>query len=216
MGCFYTPNLPYDLNTFLDNLPVYTLGDEGSATLEQCREIVESGEYYFQGIPFPKSIDCSINGNQTFSGNISIPPLSYILAVTGDSFLFGEGQSPTNVRNLEGFTIRLYDKGAKMDTVVAALYAQNLPNIGCMADLAPVVNPHTPQDLQTDRPIGPLFLPSPMVVLAPGSLQIDVTNLNTVKAYIQIMFMVAVPISAKSTSEVVIAQGTNSGGRFSN
>ena len=86
MGSFYTPSLPYDLNTYLDNLGAYSLTEASFETLELARQITESGQYYFLGVPFPGISDAVIAGRDTFTGNITVPPLSYVMSITGDTF----------------------------------------------------------------------------------------------------------------------------------
>ena len=56
----------------------------------------------------------------------------------------------------------------------------------------------------TNRPFGPFFPPDPMVILAPGSLQLTITNLATVDCYIQILLQLAVPVNRQSANEMLI------------
>ena len=65
MGSFYTPGLPYDLNTWLDNLGAYSVSEASFETLETAREITASGQYYFMGVPFPGRGNCIIAGRDT-------------------------------------------------------------------------------------------------------------------------------------------------------
>ena len=203
MGSFYTPTLPYDLNTFLDNLGVYSLTEESSKILDIARELTLSKKYYFLGVPYPVSHDVFFDNRATFSGNITIPALSYLLAISGDSFFStnqGEEVSDKLTRNNFGFKFRMYDKGGKIDTVINTQFAGNTTNLGVMANLAA---PNT----QNDVPIGPLFLNTPMVILEPGSLQIEITNLANRPCYIQILLQLCVPINRTSANENIVISG---------
>jgi len=205
MGAFYTPSAPYDLNTWLDNLGIYSLTDAAAEYLENCRQIIDTEKYYFQGVPFPPSTNSLIAALDTYSGNITVPALSYVLAITGDTYVRGVEREPGG-RSLAGFQFRLYDKGAKMDTVVNSQFSYNNDFCGVMA--APAL-PKNATDL-SGYPFGPLFPQSPMVVLEPGSLQIEITNLNdSSSVYCQILLMLAVPVNRLSANEVIVRKGSN-------
>lgn len=191
MGAFYTPGVDYDLNTWLDNLGAYSLDEGTSEQLSIARQITESGLYYFMGVPFPGFADILIPGRETFTGNITVPPLSYLMSLTGDAV-----DSTTGLRSGQGWQFRIYDKGAKMDTFMITSFGSNQPSSGRMTG----VNPNAPNN----RPVGPYFPLSPMVVLAPGSLQLTVTNLNPNACWIQMLLQMAVPISRMSSNEMLI------------
>jgi hypothetical protein len=204
MGSFYTPDLNYDLNTFLDNLGTYSLTNESFGTLDQARELVESRKYYFLGVPFPKSTQCNIAGYNSFSGIAAVPPLSYLVALTGDSFYTTtvEEVHTKMQRAKEGFSFKMYDKGASLDVSINTLFANNFPNVGLMGS---IVNP----SVQTNRPIGPMFMEAPMIVLEPGALQIEITNLSQYPVYIQMMLLMCCPINRQSSNEVLALSGAN-------
>lgn len=208
MGSFYTPNLPYNLNTFLENLGAYSLTEESFAQLDQMIELVESRKYYFQGVPFPVQGDCNLDGYATISGNITVPPLSYVVAISGDSFytttveIEGGGGHLKMARNLQGFKFKMYDKGAKLDIVVDSLFTEWFATLGYMARMT---NP----GVLTNRPIGPNLLQSPMIVLAPGSLQMEITNLSQYPVFVQMFMMMCVPVNRQSTNENITVTGNN-------
>lgn len=202
MGSFYTPNIPYDLCTSIDNLPAY-LTDPLYQSLDQVREIIYSEKYFFQGMPFPTGALAYVDGYGTVSGNVTVPPLSFLIAVTGDSFYTEGDETHTKLhRNLEGFTTRVYDKGAQLDVVVNSLYTENFTSMGLMANIANPLH-------QTNNPIGPLFTQAPIAILIPGSLQVELTNLSSVPVYAQVFFSFAVPVNRQSTNEQLIGQGRN-------
>lgn len=200
MGSFYTPQLPYDLNTFLDNLGAYSLTEASFETLELARQITESGQYYFLGVPFPGRNNTVIGGRDTFTGNITVPPLSYIMSITGDTFYtpnVGPQGQAVGTRALEGFQFRIYDKGGKIDTFINSSFGNSQPSVGLMTNYS---NPAS----ANNKPVGPFFPPSPMVILSPGSLQLTITNLSTVSCYIQILLQLAVPVNRQSANEMLI------------
>ncbi len=199
MGSFYTPGVDYDLNTYLDNLGA-SIGEAALDGLDTARNIVESGQYYFLGIPFPGRGDTTIAGRDTFTGNITVPPLSFLMSITGDSFYFPEESSraqPVGTRAGEGFQLRIYDKGGKIDTFLTTSFGHSTPSVGVMANIAA---PNT----QNNSPISPFYPPSPMVILAPGSLQLTVTNLSTTSCFIQVLLQLAVPVNRQSANEMLI------------
>lgn len=199
MSAFYTPGMPYDLNTFLDNLGAYSVSEASFETLETARQITESGQYYFLGVPFPGRGNTVIAGRDTFTGNITVPPLSYLICLTGDTFYNTDvnGENPKGTRAKEGFQLRIYDKGGKIDTFLTTTFGNNNPSVGLMANYA---NPNSPNN----NPVGPFFPPSPMVILNPGSLQLSITNLATTDCYIQVLLQLAVPINRQSANEMII------------
>lgn len=199
MGSFFTPGLDYDLNTYLDNLGA-SIGESALDGLDTARNIVESGQFYFLGVPFPGRGNTTIAGRDTFTGNITVPPLSYLMSITGDSFYLpnvGPQGQAVGTRAAEGFQLRIYDKGGKIDTFLTTSFGNSSPSVGVMANLAA---PNT----QNNSPISPFYPPSPMVILAPGSLQLTVTNLSTVSCYIQILLQLAVPVNRQSANEMLI------------
>src|SRR5271155_5526409 len=170
MGSFYTPDLNYDLNTYLDNLGAYSIDESSFSMLDLARELVDSGKYYMLGVPFPGISNINIAAQDTFTGNVTVPPLAMVVSLTGDTFYSSGGSKGT--RALEGFQFRIFDKGAKMDTFLTASFGNNYPSVGLMASR---LNPTT----VSNRPVGPMYPRSPMVVLAPGALQLSITNLAT-------------------------------------
>ena len=205
MGSFYTPDIPYNLNTFLDNLGAYSLTPDLYESLQMCREMTASGKYFFQGVPFPTGQNTYIDGYDTYSGNLTVPPLAFLIAIAGDCF-YTAGELK-GLRSLEGFKFRLYDKGAMLDTVINSLYAQNLPNMGNMSVIGNMGSPGP-----TNTPVGPMFLEAPLVILHPGSLQIELTNLSATNCYVQLLMHLCVPINRQSANEQIMISGNNNRG----
>lgn len=196
---FYTgPDAPYTKTTWLDNLGAYSLNPGLSRYLDQAREMVESGQYYYYGVPFPSAGDISIAAGVTFGGVITVPPLSYLLGLTSEAFSFGGG-----VFTYGAFKFRIFDKGAKMDSMINSQFVKSRLVSGRIHQV-PGLSNYPPKSNPVN---GIYFLETPMVVLKPGSLQIEVTNLSTSTQYIQMLMGFAVPVNAQSVGNVHVVRG---------
>jgi hypothetical protein len=201
MGSFYTPHLPYDENTFLDNITQYNLSAEGSMRLELMRQIQLTQEYYFMGVPFPGLKDIYIAAGDTFQGNIIVPPMSYLLALMGFAF-YTEGPEQGQ-ESAEGFQLRIYDKGARMDTSINTQFMFGTTVAGQDEPIGWSGIPGTRELIYT-FPYGPQIPDTPMVVLAPGQLQIEVTNRSLLAVAAQTLFHFAVPATRSATNETLV------------
>lgn len=195
MSGFYNPNTPYSKNTYLDNLAAYGLNQGLDQLLDTARQIQESENYYWLGIPFPGAADAQIPALGTFSGTLTVPSLAYVLGLTAASIVVSDGSiSPP------GFKFRIYDKGGKIDTFINAQYIND-------RQFAPAMNPVAGAvGANFQPPSGPLFLSSPMVVLEPGALQVEITNLNNVPVWCQLFFSLCVPVNRQSTNEMMVGK----------
>lgn len=165
-------------SAYLDALPAYNLNAGVDTMLDLAREILTVDNYYFLGVAFPTGTDILIPANGTFVGNVSVEPLSYVTMITGFS------DQPS------GFKLRIYDKGAKADIIDRQFISSR--NIASqMEGVFPGVTP-------ADTPFGPYMLISPFIVLNPGSLQIEITNLSLLAANIQILLGCAIPVTDRS------------------
>ena len=137
----------------------------------------------FQGVAFPKGSDIFIPFDSTFSGTVNFTPYSYIVSLTAWS------------ANNSQFSVRIFDKGAQTDlyfgqfawSSTVASNMQDSPNNGQIV-----------YQTSQNQPFGPYFFRDPLIVLPPGVLQVQLTNLSTT-AYqwatpgIQLLFGMAVP-----------------------
>jgi len=183
-----------DRNQFIDRLPGYDLWYGTDILLDQCRGIEESGEYIWMGVPFPTGDDIFLDAYGHFAQAITVPPYSYCLYFTGYS------QQP------EGFKVRIFDKGAKVD-LFASTFANNY-----------VATPNLSQDIQTDSadagnpysdafPIGPYLLTSPNPILAPGAIQLEITNMSQNPNTCQIFIAFGVPVTNQNLNIVIQSAG---------
>jgi hypothetical protein len=199
MGSFYTPNIPYGINDYLNNLGAYTLNEGVDQLLDMAREIEESQGYYWQGVVFPSALDSLFTPLSTFSGVITIPAQAFLVSISAHSIVPGSGSGEGAIASAAdpfGFKFRIYDKGGKIDSFINSTFLRKVGAIGNM-DVDPLTG--------TPPTIGPTFLQSPMVVLDPGALQMDVTSLNpNNNTVIQILMSMAIPVNRSSANEMLV------------
>lgn len=192
MGMYDTPDTPPSRLEYINNVPVYTANRGVSSLLDLPRKFVDSGEYFFLGIAFPPAISTFVLARDTFSGVITVPPLSYILSLSGDTYV----DVPHQPDDGFGFMVRIYDKGAKMESIINAQFIR-----GSLIALN-----ERPTGAEGQK--GPYWLQDPFVLLKPGTLQMEITNLSqTQDKHIQMLLGLAVPANTKSVNEVIIENG---------
>lgn len=181
---------------YVNNVPVYTANPGVASLLNISREFILSGDYFSLGIAFPPAISTLVKARETFSGVVTVPPLSYILSMSGDTYVPVEQQPDDNF----GFMVRIYDKGAKMESIInaqfirASLIAGNERGTGA------------------ERQKGQCFMLDPFVLLKPGTLQMEVTNLSqTQDKHIQMLIWLAVPVNTHSVNKVIVEGGLEAG-----
>lgn len=190
---------PFDNNSWLNSLGAYNLNEKVDTLLDLARTIETEGGYFYQGIPFPtKTNDVNVSGQAiipagvTFGGAISVQAGSILTSITS--------YSDQN----EGFKFRIYDKGAKKD-----FFAGTVFGFRRIAAVSLVGDPTTQlPDLNSTQPFGPAMQFNPFIILPPGSLQIEITNLSqTNDALIQMLLNFAVPLTREATNEVIVEKG---------
>jgi hypothetical protein len=206
MGLYSLDNY-YDLSTWYENIGAYDLWTGTDLMLDLSRQILSSGAYMFQGIAFPKGADVMIPQGATFNGSINLIPYSYILTVTGFS------------ANGNQMTVRIFDKGAQTDVYEKqfAWFPTVISNMeGSFNEGEDIVL------TDRDKPFGPYFFRDPLIVLPPGVLQIQVTNVDMNPAVLpsptaappifQILFGIAVPKNTVSVQNQVVLTSTDQTG----
>lgn len=178
---------PYGLHTWYEVNGMYDLNVGTDLELDLTRHILNSDAYLFSGVTFPKSSDIYIPSQQSFSGTINLIPYSYIVGLTGWS------------GNANAFTLRIYDRGAQADLFFGqfAWYPTVLSNMQGGPNMGVTIG----QNVQ-NQPFTPYFFRSPLIVLPPGILQIQLTNVAKPEFFAggiaQMMFMIAIPKSTVS------------------
>ena len=177
----------YDVSTWYDYQGMNDLWTGTDLQLDLTRHIINSGAYVYQGIAFPKGADINIPVGTTFSGTINLIPYSYIVSMTAWS---GNGNQ---------FTIRVFDKGAQTDMYQKqfAWYPTVVSNMEGTFNEGQAIIAN-----DKNKPYGPYFLRSPMIVLPPGVLQIQITNVQLEPSapppfgfppIMQVLFGIAIP-----------------------
>ena len=195
----------YDLSTWYDYAGMNDLWTGTDLQLDLTRYIINSGAYVFQGIAFPKGNDIMIPEATTFSGTVNLLPYSYIVSLTAWS---GNGGQ---------FTIRIYDKGAQSDIYYSqfAWYPTVASNMtGTFNEGLPIIQN------DKDKPYGPYFFRDPLIVLPPGVLQIQLTNVATEPVtppfgfppFFQLFFNVAVPKNTQTMQSQAMQTATDQTG----
>lgn len=197
---------PYGLSTWYGSNGAYDLNAGTDLLMDLPRHILESDAYIFQGIAFPKDKDIILDAGQTFSGSLNLTPYSYLVSLTGWS---GNGNQ---------FTLRIYDKNAQTDLYFPqfAWFPTVLSNMTGGFEMG---KPHFQND--KNKPFGPFFFRDPLIVLPPGVLQVQVTNVAPAglpppapvyPGLVQVLFGMAVPKSTVSLNNRKVTSGTDQSG----
>jgi len=182
---------PPDLESgYLDNCLVgYDMGFGPSSLLDISREIWDADNYYAMVVPFPTGNDCFLNqaGSgfvfQTFGGDITIPPFSWLTKISHFHNTLENG----NFTGTQGpFKLRVYDKGGKVDMI----HRQFAWMSNVSSDMIPPGGIGTIND-----PFGPYYLMEPKVLMPPGTLHVEITDMSGQPCFVQVAFMFAVPRS---------------------
>ena len=191
----------YSLSTWYENQGAYDLNAGTDLLLDQTRAIIDSDAYLFQGVSFPKGPTIFLNPGDSFSGSLQLTAYSYVVSLTGWS------------GNNNQFTLRIFDKGAQTDLYYGQFawfptVISNMESGNNMGQNLPLYAP--------DQPFGPYFFRDPLIVLPPGVLNIQVTNVATStssgQGSIQMLFGVAVPKSTVSMQNRKVTTGTDPSG----
>lgn len=208
-----SPILAYDVTAFLDTLSVYNQGTFRVGDLDLAREIILSNNYVYYGYPFPappqQGVFTNVSALATVTGSVSVPPYSYLTGINYWWYfddLLHEGGIGEFSRE---FRLRIYDKGAKTDLFYNRFSQSGtmLGNtLGTQYDLGAagrglnLIQRYGDNTKYAFNPPGTNLLTAPMVMLPPGLLQVEVTNLDSSDALIQVMFHFAVPLNKTSTN----------------
>ena len=194
----------YSLSSWYENNGAYDLNAGTDMLLDLPRHILESDAYIYQGVAFPKAQDIVIGPQQSFSGSLNLTPFSYLVSLTGWS---GNGNQ---------FTVRIFDKNAQTDlyygqfgwlpTVISNMIGPNQGNMGQFIFQG-----------DQNKPFGPFFFRDPLIILPPGILQVQVTNVSLNQYFLQqgllqMLFGIAVPKSTVSLNNRKVNTDTDQSG----
>lgn len=166
-----------DPDKWLNALPAYNLNEGVDLMLDLMRRLAVSTDYFYMGVVVPAGSFISIAGYQGYESAVILPPETYIVSMSGYS------SDPA------GFMVAINDKGSKVQMMEKTFIHSSL-----------VLGRESKDDgtIGFDEPFGPFILPSPFCVLKPGQLQVQITNLATATANIQVLLGCAIPVSAQN------------------
>ncbi len=171
------PVFEYEPTAFLDSLAAYDINGQTVQQLDLARLIEKAYAYQWRQFAFPRNGQETIPGRETFEGSITVDHYSYVVAIAGDAFT----NLNTNTRGA-GFKLQMFDKGAK-----TFLFERTFAKNGVFAQ--PL------EALIAGQPFGPKVFLAPFIILKPGILNIEITNLDPASQFIQLAFDIAVPVT---------------------
>lgn len=192
--------LPYSFSAYVNGLALYDQSEGRDTDLDLSREVVDANNYFYQGIPFPVIPEgqlYSVQALSTVTGTVSAPAYSYLTSITGYQ-RYEEAQTPPT-----GFNIRVYDKGAKTDLFYNK-FSRDCSAVGIGRGS---LSGGGLQFRNTRNGIGPRWMISPMIMLPPGSLQVEITNLIPIDSLIQVIFNFAIPLNKQNTNLKAVTKG---------
>ncbi len=170
---------PYRNTDWLDSLPAYDHSAAVDVWLDTLRAIQKSTNYYWQGRALPQGVNMVLPVLGSYEDHISVEPGTYITAINAYT-----QQAP-------GFEFQVFDEGAQ-----TYLYSRKFvynTMAGQMVAAAGVT------------PFGPHFVPGPLVVLDPGLLTLQFTNLDPVNTNrVQVFLALAVPVTHESLGQSIV------------
>jgi hypothetical protein len=191
------PIFPYDLTAQLNALPLYNTCEGLDSQLDLARTLILSEDFFYQAFPFPvipEGQTFSIAAFGTASGTIAIPPNSFLWGITHFT------------NQPEGFQVSVYDKGAKVDLFYNK-FVKDVVASSPMGVSGPNPSTISTQEKEIFAAQGPRFMVSPTIILPPGAIQVEMTNLSSSDNLCQICFHFAVPFGPKATNIVTIQGG---------
>lgn len=155
----------------------YNLNIGGIVMLEQAKEIMMEGNYYWSGIPIPTKDDYTFTARQSKEFTMSVEPGAFLISLGGYS------------DQTEGFSLSVMDKGSKTKIFSTGFAKSQLPIVG--------------NGVVENVPIGPFYLTSPYPLTKPGQVQVQLTNLSSSTAIIQVLMNFAVKFNPGKFKNVV-------------
>ena len=200
------PIFPSYLSNWLDSLGAYDTWEGQDQQLDLVRLLYESDAFFPQMYPFPTNIVGTGNGTgtgnilnfnagETQTGSIQITPGAILVSA---GVYCNEGNDIAN-RTGAGAKVRLYDKATQCD-IFYGTYGHS--------SLFSIAGPGT-EFGAADKPFGPYFFQSPIIISPPGIIQWEIVNLDPVNAAtIQVLLSVAMP-KGSIQSNVVVQEQTS-------
>lgn len=175
---------------YLDNLQAYNLNEGVDSQLALSRLLYQGSAYIPVLRAFPNTAtDLMFTARQTKQTTINVPPGSYLVSITGTAYTDPDDFGTIDVSRL---AFNLYDRGAHVSLVQGAManaanLAPNLVNNGL------------------NMPIGVYYPLSPLVILHPGQVTIEMTSMYDNVLYAQLCLQFAYPNTGENVN--VVQQG---------
>ncbi len=185
---------PYGVNQFIDNLQAYNSNQGTDEMLDLIREIQQSGNYYWQGIPLPVGSATTVSARATVTGSIQVPQGTWVTSIT-----YYSSQE-------EGFKLKIFDKGSKA-SIFYGDYACIRNIASSMLTSDPTLPIPSDAGSNSDIPLGPGYLMEPFIINDPGVLGWEVVNQSASSNVIQVMLACAVPINKASIGLRTVDKG---------
>ena len=164
-----------DFNSYLNSLGAYDTCEGRDRDLDQSRELNSSGKFYFMGSPFPTGDETTFAAYETKQASVNLQPYTFINSIS------------IYCSDPAGVKFSIYDKGAKT-YLFQTIYTKDSTISSNLDSGDGIISP-----------FGPYFLTSPMIVLPPGVLQMEMTSLSANDNVIaQLMLGCAVPLTPAS------------------
>lgn len=176
------------------SLPAYACNPQAGQLLDPLSLYINAWNYAFRVMVVPGSNNAQINPSQSVEDSINIDPGSYLTMITGSSLVVTDGNGSVGNTLGLGFRLQIYDQGAGRAVYSTDVSGQAQSGAGSSQHVAAG---YEFDYLGNGFPFGPFILPSPLVVLRPGQLNIKVINLDPVNICdIQVVMFFAVPRSS--------------------
>ena len=199
----YAVDDSYSLATWYENNGFFDLNTGTDLQLDLTRQILASDNYICQLVAFPKGPDVLVPLGTSFSGSLNLIPYTYVIGLIG----FDTGQ----------FTVRIYDKGAQTDLYYGQFaWFPTVTGVG-QNTVSQQGQSVLPGNSGFDQPFGAYFFRAPWIVLPPGVLQIQITNVSQAPnpffpQELQMLFLLAVPKNTVTLNNRRVVTSTDQSG----
>ena len=197
------PIFPSYLSNWLDHLGAYNLWpEERWNPIKLMQLLYETDAFYPYMVPFPTNIVgtglstgagniLNFNPGETQTGSIQVPAGSFLVSAG----CYANNGSNEGSKTGAGAKVRIYDKATQSDMFYQQ-YAHGQDVFGGGSGSNTV-----------DVPFGPHLFASPYIIVAPGVIQWEITNLDPNNgSTIQVLLSFAVPKGSVSGNVLVVEE----------
>ena len=174
--------MPFDIESAVESLPVYCGSEQQASVIKYLTRFLEGG-YHLEVRACPSTLQQGnsnvIAANQQYEDQISIEAGSFLTMIGGRS---------TAGSINPGFRVNVYDAGAQVSLTNGFIHSGSISGRIDYDPNNPIIDGAT---LTQNRAM--FILPAPLAISSPGQLNIQIVNLATVTATIEMAFYFAVP-----------------------